>query len=258
MLDGSQIAVVVPAYNERTRIANTLRSIPAYVDRVIVVDDGSRDGTSDAAAAVADERVDVVRHATNRGVGAALSTGYTRAFELGADVAVVMAGDGQMHPDDLRGLLAPLTTGLADYAKGDRLSHPEAFARMPLSRYLGNQVLSFLTRHATGLPLSDSQCGYTALHRRAHERMPMHALWRGYGYPNDLLGLLAREKLRVHDVVVQPIYAGEKSGVRLHHAVLVIPWLLLRVLARRLARVLREHASRSEPQAKPEAIAADR
>ncbi len=238
MFGQAQIAVVVPAYNEGQRIAATLRSIPEYVDRVIVVDDGSSDETSARARAVDDARVCVLRHEQNRGVGAALCTGYAHAFAEGAEVAAVMAGDGQMHPADLHALIAPLVAGQADYVKGDRLSHPEAFARMPLTRYLGNCVLSWLTRLATGLALSDSQCGFTALHKRAHERIPMHALWRGYGYPNDLLGFLAEEKLRVRDVVVQPIYAGENSGVRLHHALLVIPLLLVRVVARRLGRVL--------------------
>lgn len=258
MLDGSQIAVIVPAYNEQARLGGTLRAIPSYVDRVIVVDDGSSDGTGEAAKAADDARVQLVRHARNRGVGAALCSGYAQAFELGADVAVVMAGDGQMHPDDLPALLAPLLAGHADYAKGDRLSHPEAFARMPFPRYVGSQVLSWLTRRATGLPLSDSQCGYTALHRRAHERMPIHGMWPGYGYPNDLLGLLAQERLRVHDVVVRPIYAGEASGLRLHHAVLVIPWLLARVAVRRAVRFVREQVRRGQARAKPEPLAVER
>jgi dolichol-phosphate mannosyltransferase len=148
-------------------------------------------------------------------------------------------------------LLEPLAQDRADYVKGDRLSHPEAFSRMPLTRYLGNRVLSWLTRLCTGLSLSDSQCGFTALHRRAHERVPMHALWSGYGYPNDLLGLLARERLRVHDVTVRPIYAGEASGIRLHHALFVIPFLLARLTLRRLGllRDSRVPAALSEPAA---------
>ncbi|HEX2675901.1 MAG TPA: hypothetical protein VHM19_04660, partial [Polyangiales bacterium] len=128
------------------------------------------------------------------------------------------------------------------------------FARMPLARYLGNRVLSWLTRLATGLALSDSQCGFTALHRRAHERVPMHALWHGYGYPNDLLGWLAQHELRVRDVVVRPIYAGEASGVRLHHALVIIPGLLLRVLSRRL---FGSDALRSLP-ATPAAVTAEK
>lgn len=229
-----RIAVVVPAYNEEKLIGLTLRSVPRYVDRIIVVDDGSADGTAREVTRVADPRVQLLRHAQNRGVGSALCTGYVQAFKDGAEIVAVMAGDGQMHPDDLTNLLEPLVAGRADYAKGDRLSHPEAFDRMPFARYIGNHVLTVGTRIATGLPIRDSQCGYTALHLRAAQRVPWHALWRGYGYPNDLLGLLSVARARVRDVVVRPVYADERSGIRLHHALLVIPFVLAGILWRRL------------------------
>jgi dolichol-phosphate mannosyltransferase len=139
-----------------------------------------------------------------------------------------------MHPDDLRGLLAPVLRGETDYAKGDRLSHPQARTLMPRARYVGNHLLSALTRVSTGLSVRDSQCGYTAITRRALERLPLAALWDGYGYPNDLLGLLRIAGARVRDVVVKPVYGDEKSGIGLRHALLVIPFVLLRVISRRL------------------------
>lgn len=232
------IAVVVPAFNEARHIALTLRSVPRYVDRIVVVDDGSSDGTADEVRRLADPRVELVRHAANRGVGQALSTGYAKAFAGGAEIAAVMAGDGQMHPDDLRRLLAPLASGEADYVKGDRLSHPEVWQRMPLARVLGNHVLSLGTRIATGLPIRDSQCGYTALHRRAAERVPWAKLWHGYGYPNDLLGFLSQAGARVRDIVVRPVYADEESGIGWRHALLVIPFVLANVVLRRARAAL--------------------
>jgi len=150
VLDDAQIAIVVPAYNEARHIAHTLQGIPAFVDRIVVVDDGSRDRTAELAASSGDARVQIVRHARNRGVGAALKTGYAVAFAAGADVVAIMAGDGQMHPDDLRDLLAPVLRGEADYAKGDRLSHPEVWRAMPLARLLGTFALSLLTRPLSG------------------------------------------------------------------------------------------------------------
>jgi glycosyltransferase involved in cell wall biosynthesis len=233
MWRNAQIAVIIPAYNEAEHIGLVLRSLPAYIDRILVVDDGSQDATQQQAEAVRDPRVRVIRHANNAGVGMALCTGYRQAFAEGADVVAVMAGDGQMHPDDLVALLTPVVGGEADYAKGDRLSHPEVFRRMPFARWLGNQVLSFCTRLATGLSVRDSQCGYTALHRRAAERLTWHELWRGYGYPNDLLGRLAQTGARVCDVAVRPVYADEKSGIRLRHALFVIPFVLACVCLRR-------------------------
>jgi glycosyltransferase involved in cell wall biosynthesis len=244
MLGQTQIAVVVPAYNESLHIARTLRGIPAFVDRVVVVDDGSQDATFEIAVACGDARVDVLRHARNRGVGAALKTGYRRAFETGADVVAVMAGDGQMHPDDLPALLGPLLRGTADYTKGDRLSHPQALARMPLMRFVGNHLLSALSRACTGAKVRDSQCGYTALSRQGLERLPLGALWDGYGYPNDLLGWLSLTGSRVQDIVVRPVYGAEQSGIGVRHALLVIPFVLFRVLWRRLNRTLRLDADK--------------
>lgn len=234
MLLQAQIAVVVPAYNEALQIAGTLRTIPSFVDRVIVVDDGSTDGTSAVTCAAGDRRVQLVRHARNRGVGAALKTGYSHALAAGADAVAVMAGDGQMHPDDLCALLWPVLRGEVDYAKGDRLSHPEARERMPFFRYVGNHLLSALTRAVTGTAIRDSQCGYTAFSRRALERVPLDRLWSGYGYPNDLLGWLLSAGATVRDVVVRPVYGVERSGIGLRHALLVIPFVLARVLARRI------------------------
>jgi glycosyltransferase involved in cell wall biosynthesis len=228
-----RISVVVPAYNEARLITRTLRSIPAYVTHVVVVDDGSADDTARNAQALNDPRVEVVRHRENRGVGAAIVTGYLTAFGRGADVCAVMAGDGQMDPADLERLVRPVITGQAAYAKGDRLSFPEARQAMPLSRWLGNLVLARLTGLAAGLPVRDSQCGYTALSREAAQQLPLHKLWSRYGYPNDLLGMLRERNLPVSEVTVRPVYADEESGIRLWHALFVVPFVLVRVLVRR-------------------------
>src|SRR6185369_2521371 len=123
MYRGLRIAVVIPAFNEEQAIARAIRTVPRFVDDVVVVDDASHDETSMRAARAAADHVTVVRHEANRGVGAAIVTGYRRALALGADVVAVMAGDGQMDPADLPALLAPICTGAADYAKGNRLRH---------------------------------------------------------------------------------------------------------------------------------------
>ncbi len=245
---GAKIAVVVPAYNEALLIARTLASVPAFVAHVVVVDDASRDGTSEVACALGDPRVEVIRHEANRGVGAAIATGYRVAFARGADVCAVMAGDAQMDPEDLRALVTPVLHGEADYAKGNRLSYPRARRHMPISRWLGNGMLAVLTRLATGLPIRDSQCGYTALSARAAASLPLERLWPRYGYPNDLLGMLAERELSVREVTVRPIYADETSGVGLRHALLVIPYVLLRVLGRRLRSSLRGRAPLDVPR----------
>ncbi|HZO14965.1 MAG TPA: glycosyltransferase family 2 protein [Polyangiaceae bacterium] len=231
MIDGAVIAVVVPAFREAERIGAVVHGMPAYVDHVVVVDDAS-DDESGARARAARGDVDVIRHDRNRGVGAAIATGYRRALDRGADVIAVMAGDGQMDPRDLRALIEPVLGGAA-YAKGNRLRHPDVWRTMPRERLFGSLVLSKLTSWAAGVPIEDSQCGYTAIAARAVARLDLDALFPRYGYPNDLIGMIAREELAIVEVPVRPIYRGEPSGMRPWH-VLTIGGLIARVAWRRL------------------------
>jgi glycosyltransferase involved in cell wall biosynthesis len=241
MYRGLTCAVVIPAFNEERAIATAVATVPAFVDRVIVVDDASRDGT--ARAVVATGRVELVRHPSNRGVGAAIVSGYRRALELGVDVVAVMAGDGQMDPGDLPALLDPLADGRADYAKGNRFAHPDVWGAMPRHRLVGNVALSLATKITSGYRhVFDSQCGYTAISRAALAALELDRLFPRYGYPNDLLARLHARGMRVADVPVRPIY-GEawKSGIRPHTVVYPIAFVLLRSW---LARGQAERATR--------------
>src|SRR5687768_3604705 len=148
MRHGKKIAVIVPAFQEARLIGRMLGRVPAFVDAVYVVDDCSSDGTSAAARGAGDARVVVIRHTENRGVGAAIASGYTRALAEHADVLVVMAGDDQMDPADLERLIGPVVSGEAEYVKGTRFAHPEA-RRMPLARRAGSRALSLVTRLTT-------------------------------------------------------------------------------------------------------------
>src|SRR5580765_2903337 len=149
MLDDRRVAVVVPAHDEEKLVATTLVGIPAFVDRIYVVDDGSRDATVECARGVGDQRVEVIAHDRNRGVGAAIVTGYKRALADGIDVTAVMAADNQMDPGDLGMLVLPVARGEVDYAKSNRLVAGEAWKLIPRTRYLGNAILSLLTKVAS-------------------------------------------------------------------------------------------------------------
>jgi len=244
-----RIAVVIPAFNERGQIAATVATVPELVDHILVIDDASRDDTSRQAELAAlrragPARVEVIRHAANRGVGGALITGYRRALAIGADVAAVMAGDGQMDPRDLPALLDPIAGGAADYVKGNRFLHPAIWTAMPATRILGNAALSMATRVTSGYRhVFDSQCGYTAIHRRALEAIDLEVLWARYGYPNDLLSRLHVAGVRVADVPVRPIYGDRwKSGIHFGTALHPIPWVLLRSWGNRLVAQARRRA----------------
>ncbi len=234
-----QLAVVIPAFNEERAIAAAIAAVPAFADRVVVVDDASTDGTVELARTALAPRAggDLVCHDVNRGVGRALITGYRRAIELGCDVVAVMAGDGQMDPDDLPALIDPIAEHEADYVKGNRFLHPDVWTAMPKMRIVGNLLLSAATRWTSGYrDVFDSQCGYTAIHRRALASIDLDSLFPRYGYPNDLLSRLHVAGMRVRDVPVRPIYGPHwKSGINLGTALHPIPWVLLRSWGNRVA-----------------------
>jgi glycosyltransferase involved in cell wall biosynthesis len=226
--DGKTVAVVVPAFDEERLIGTTLAGIPEFVDRVFVVDDASRDGTADAARATADPRVEVISHEKNQGVGAAILTGYRRALEDGIDVTCVMAGDNQMDPADLEAIAGPVARGEVDYAKANRLFTGRAWELIPRNRYLGNAVLSLLTKIASGYwHVADSQSGYTAIGKDTLELLDLDRIYRRYGFPNDMLVHLNVINARVRDVPSRAVYGvGEKSGIRLGRVIPSISWLL--------------------------------
>jgi glycosyltransferase involved in cell wall biosynthesis len=242
MFEGKTVAAVVPCYNEETQIAGVLETMPDFVDLVLVVDDASRDGT----AAVVERHIDggasgerevvLLRHERNRGVGAAICTGYAEARRRRIDLTAVMAGDGQMDPDQLDALVGPVARGRADYAKANRLFYQGAWGTIPRHRYLGNAFLSMMTKIASGYwHVADSQTGYTAISLGALDLLDLDAVYPRYGYPNDLLVRLNLFDLRVADVHLRPIYnVGEQSKMRAWRVIPRMTWLLFRLFLWRM------------------------
>ncbi len=241
-------AVVIPAFNEELAIAAAIRSVPDFVDHIIVVDDASRDSTWRRAAAMTGGRLEILRHGANRGVGAAIVSGYRRTLALGLDTTAVMAGDGQMDPADLPSLLDPIADGRADYTKGNRFAHPDLWRTMPAARIAGNLALSLVTRMTSGYrQMFDSQCGYTAITRAALELVDLDRVFPRYGYPNDLLARLHVVGARVMDVPVRPVYGPRwRSGIRLRTVVYPIAFVLARSWLERVGAEARGEAARLE------------
>ncbi len=178
----------------------------------------------------------MIEQPKNQGVGAAITTGYRRAVEIGIDVVAVMAGDGQMDPNDLTLIIDPVITGKADYSKGNRLFTGEAWSKTPHVRYLGNAFLSMLTKIASGYwHVADSQSGYTAISRTALLALDLDRLYPSYGYPNDLLIQLNVRNFRVADVPVHPRYGiGERSSMNVLKVIPTVSFLLWRGFINRL------------------------
>ena len=238
MYRAASIAVVIPVFCEETSIEETILSIPSFVDSIIVIDDASTDATATILASLKTEKnsITLISHTINRGVGAALISGYTHALENQIDIVAVMAGDGQMDPNDLPALLDPLVDNTADYSKGNRFLTKSLWKTMPPIRIVGNIVLSLVTKITSGYwHVFDSQCGYTAITTTALKTVPLDKLYPRYGYPNDLLAKLHTAHCVVIDVPVKPIYGSSwSSGIRLSHLFLEYPVVLMRSYVTRL------------------------
>ena len=232
MYKKQKIGVVVPCYNEETQIGFVIDTMPEFVDHIVIVDDKSPDNT---VAVVADyvqknNRIILIEHEKNQGVGGAIASGYEWCRDNGVDVAAVMAGDGQMAPEELGTVLDPVIEDKADYSKGNRLVTGDAFRKIPKVRYFGNAILSLLTKIASGYwHIADSQTGYTAINKKALHRIDWQQMYKRYGQPNDLLIKLNAEYFRVADIPITPVYnVGEKSGIKIQKVLFSISWLLLK------------------------------
>lgn len=239
MYCGKKISVVVPAYNEQTQIARVIDTMPGFVDKIVIVNDCSKDLTSQVVKRHplnGSDRLVLLEHSENQGVGGAIATGYKWSRDNGIDVAVVMAGDAQMNPDDLPAILDPVVSGEVDYAKGNRLVTGEAFDKIPRVRYFGNAALSMLTKIASGYwSIADSQTGYAAINAAALSAIDWDKMYKRYGQPNDVLVKLNVAEMRVKDVPIEPVYnVGEKSGIKIHKVIFTIGALLVRLFFWRL------------------------
>ncbi|MEW6095585.1 MAG: glycosyltransferase family 2 protein [bacterium] len=239
MYKSAKIGVIVPAYNEEKLIGKVIETIPEFVDRIIVVDDASTDNTGDIVKGYQnnqENRLFLIQHDKNQGVGGAIVSGYKQVLNEGLDIAVVMAGDGQMDPNDLMKLIEPVATGNVDYTKGNRLLTGNAWQIIPKIRYLGNSLLSLLTKIASGYwHVVDSQSGYTATTSNVLKMLNLDKIYKRYGMPNDMLVKLNIYNFKVKDIPVNPIYnIGEKSGIKVWTTIFTLSFLLFKLFWYRL------------------------
>lgn len=282
MIDSKTIAVVVPAYNEETQISMVIEGMPDYVDRIVIVNDCSKDKTSEKVLEfvnsgsyssdkvlerkkiipnryneadvfveeqsekedftaskqidTGDSKIILIEHTENGGVGAAIATGYKWCKDHGVDCTAVMAGDGQMDPDELIGICEPVIKEDIDYVKGNRLSHKSAKYLIPAKRYFGNSILSIMTKMASGYwRVSDTQTGYTAVSLRALKRIEIGSIYKSYGMPNDMLVKLNLAKCSLKEIEIKPIYrVGEQSKMKIMKLIPRVSWLLLKSFFKRI------------------------
>ena len=211
------IAVVIPCYCVRDRVLQVLRDIPDYVASIYCVDDACPERSGDLVETESsDPRIKVIRHDRNRGVGGAMVSGYREALANGADIVVKVDGDGQMDPRLIDLFVAPILAAEADYTKGNRFYRPESLVSMPAIRLYGNALLSLLSKFSSGYwHVFDPNNGYTAVHARVLEILPLEKLAQGYFFEADLLFRLSTIRAVVIDIPIDAVYRGENSSLRI-------------------------------------------
>lgn len=240
MYKENKIAVIIPAFNEGKLIEDTLNGVPAIVDRIFVVHDGSSDDTLDRILRCQrnDRRIILIKHEKNMGLGQSLIDGYVASKNTSdVDITAVMAGDNQMDPEDLPHLLDRIIDDGFDYVKGNRLLHADVKTSMPRYRLIGNSILTILTKFATGyFFLMDPQSGYTAIKNSVLIKIPIENMTKGYGYNADILCMLNIQGFKVTDQEIRPVYGDEKSKIKLLKYIWKSIFLLIRLFFRRLWR----------------------
>jgi len=287
MLNNKTVAVVVPTYNEEKQIGIVIETMPDFVDRIVIVNDFSKDNTVGVVKKylksndksklkivhhtpeieptgynVAEitlqelnkkeinyftpfkivntdpehDKIILINHLKNGGVGAAIATGYKWCKDHKIDCAAVMAGDGQMDPSELGHICRPILEDGVDYVKGNRLIHRSAWLVIPKIRYFGNSFLSVLTKIASGYwHVSDSQTGYTAISLKALNAIRIHKIYKRYGIPNDMLVKLNIAFCTLKEVEIKPVYnVGEQSKMKFFKVIPKISWLLVKSFFKRL------------------------
>jgi dolichol-phosphate mannosyltransferase len=218
----ARVAAILPCFRSRDQVSGVIARFGPEIDFIICVDDACPQETGKSiVAGASDPRVEVLFHSQNQGVGGAVCTGYRRALELGADICVKIDSDGQMAPEDIPMLLWPIQSQFADYTKGNRFFNLADVQAMPRARLLGNTGLSFLTKLSSGYwNIFDPTNGFTAVHARVLERMPLDKIAKRYFFESDFLFRLGTLRARVLDVPIQAIYGDEVSGLKIGSTIL--------------------------------------
>lgn len=216
MRKGTKIAVVIPAFQVGRLIPEVLKTIPRFVDEIVVVNDCSSDDTYDRISGLKDKRLHIINHEKNQGVGAAVISGYSYALRLGADIVVKVDGDNQMDLNYLPMLIDPIINEKADYSKGNRFLHPVALKKMPMLRRIGNLGLTFLTKLASGYwNIFDPTNGYTAISSEMLLILDPKRLSKGYFFETSMLCELRKMNAVVEDIPIPAVYNEAKSALKI-------------------------------------------
>jgi len=233
MYKGKKICVVIPAYKVSRHISSVVSGIPKYVDNVIIIDDCCPEQSHKSVTKT--KRIQIINHQSNQGVGAAVISGYRQAIKNNFDVVVKVDGDGQMDPENICLLLDQIIDKGYDYSKGNRFNDLSLLKNMPIARLLGNSLLSFLVKFASGFwNIMDPTNGFVAISNRALNILNLDKISKRYFFESDMLINLNIYNCPVVDVPMKPIYKNEKSSLSISKSIFEFPFKLLKGLIKRI------------------------
>ena len=220
MFENVRIAVAIPCYKVSQHVLDVIAAIGPEVERIYAIDDACPEGSGQLITThCPDQRVQVLHHPSNQGVGAAMLTAYQAALRDGLDIVVKIDGDGQMNPALLPAFIRPIVKGQADYTKGNRFYRPESLRSMPPIRLFGNAVLSFITKLSCGYwNCMDPTNGYTAIHTKIIKDLPIEIIEKRYFFETDMLYHLNIIRAVVRDIPMHAVYNDEKSNLKISKA----------------------------------------
>lgn len=228
MNNTAKISVVIPCYRVKNKIEQVIRSIPSDIDHIIVVDDCCPEKSGSYVESFQLERVSVIFHDKNQGVGGAVISGYKKALELGCEIAVKIDGDGQMDPSLISQFVKPIIQQRAHYTKGNRFYWPKTLQAMPFMRLIGNSGLSFINKVSSGqFHLMDPTNGYTALDLSIFDQLEVDKLSKRYFFESDMLFRLYLTRSVVLDIPMIPKYEDEQSSLSISKSLFEFSYLHL-------------------------------
>lgn len=239
-LHKARIAVSIPYYNAARHICDVVSKLPDFIDAVIITDDKSpqpMDKVAIQSSAHPNTQIIFLENPINLGVGGATMSGFRYAIDYNFDIVVKIDSDDQMDARYLPQLLEPLLKGKAEMAKGNRFRDLNALKKMPIVRRLGNLILSFMTKAATGYWNNfDPNNGYLAIQTATLKQVDFSKLSQRYFFETSLIAQLYFVDARIKDIAMPAIYADEKSSMKVWRMPVIFATSLLKVFVKRIAK----------------------
>ena len=237
------VVVVMPAYNAAKTLERTYRDIPHdLVDRIILVDDVSRDDTVGIASKLG---LDVIIHRQNLGYGGNQKTCYDAALEAGADAVIMLHPDYQYDATRIPALIAPILAGEKDLMLGSRFLGDPLAGGMPKWKFVSNRFLTIAENLAFGLHLSEYHTGFRAYSRGLLETIPYRLNSNDFVFDQELVAQAVATHMRIGEIAVPTRYFEEASSVNFRRSVVyglstlkvILRFLLHRIRIRRSAKL---------------------